>query len=61
MTLEQILASIRSHPSSAPNFTAWREIPARSAVFADIPSSVDPRLAAALRAAGIESLYSHQA
>ncbi|MGH2373645.1 MAG: DEAD/DEAH box helicase, partial [bacterium] len=42
-------------------FTAWREIPARSAVFADIPSSVDPRLAAALRAAGIESLYSHQA
>ena len=61
MTLEQILASIRSHPSSAPNFTAWHEIPARSAVFAEIPSSVNPRLAGALRAAGIESLYSHQA
>lgn len=60
MTLEQILASIRSHPSSAPNFTAWHEIPARSAVFAEIPSSVNPRLAGALRAAGIESLYSHQ-
>ncbi len=61
MTLEQILASIRSHPSSAPNFTAWHEIPARPAVFAEIPSTVNPRLVGALRAAGIESLYSHQA
>ncbi len=61
MTLEQILASIRSHPSSAPNFTAWHEIAARPAVFAEIPSAVHPRLAGALRAAGIESLYSHQA
>ncbi|MGH2402895.1 MAG: DEAD/DEAH box helicase [bacterium] len=60
MTLEQILSSIRTPPDGR-NFTAWHEIPARPGRFAQIPSTLNPRLAAALGALGIESLYSHQA
>ncbi|MGQ0548900.1 MAG: DEAD/DEAH box helicase [Armatimonadota bacterium] len=60
MTLEQILSAIRTPPTGR-NFTAWHEIPARPGVFASIPADVNPRLVAALRVAGIESLYSHQA
>src|SRR5436309_2280427 len=36
-------------------------IPAREAVYADLPDWLDPRLRAALASRGIESLYSHQA
>lgn len=61
MTLEQILSQIRSDPALGRHLTAWREIPARPGRFAPIPSSVDPRLARALRKQGIESLYTHQA
>lgn len=35
-------------------------IPARPAQYADFPDELDPRLAQALRARGIERLYSHQ-
>ncbi len=61
MTLEQILFAIRTHPVTARNLTAWHEISARPGEYVPIPSTVNARLAAALRFAGIESLYSHQA
>ena len=61
MTLEQILSAIREQPATARNVTTWHEIPARPGQFVPIPPSVNPRLAAALRSTGIESLYSHQA
>jgi DEAD/DEAH box helicase domain-containing protein len=61
MTLEQILSSLRSSPATARHLTSWREIPAQPARFAPIPAGVNPRLAAALRGAGVESLYTHQA
>jgi DEAD/DEAH box helicase domain-containing protein len=61
MTLEQILSAIREQPATARNLTTWHEIPARAGKFVPIPSTVNPRLAAALRSTGIESLYSHQA
>jgi DEAD/DEAH box helicase domain-containing protein len=41
--------------------TATRHFPARPAVTAPFPSSLDPRLVDALRARGITQLYSHQA
>src|SRR5207244_8544322 len=41
--------------------TALRQLPARPPVFVPLPTSVDPRLAEALRARGISQLYSHQA
>ncbi|MDR7521540.1 MAG: DEAD/DEAH box helicase [Armatimonadota bacterium] len=61
MTLEQILDRLRSDPSTGRHFTAWHHVPARPGRYAPIPHDVDPRLAAALRRAGIEALYSHQA
>jgi DEAD/DEAH box helicase domain-containing protein len=41
--------------------TAVRRFPPRPATCVPIPDGVDPRLADALRARGIEALYSHQA
>lgn len=38
-----------------------RHVPAREGQYADIPATVDPRLATALRQRGIERLYTHQA
>lgn len=61
MTLEQILSAIRERPATARHLTSWHEIPARPGQFVPIPPTVNARLAAALRSAGIESLYSHQA
>ena len=40
---------------------AWERIPPRPARTAPFPASLDPRLVAALKARGIESLYTHQA
>lgn len=61
MTLSRLLADLRADPAHARNFAAWKQIPARPAMFADYPDSVDPRLMEALRARGIERLYCHQA
>ena len=41
--------------------TALRRFPARAARTVPIPDTVDPRLAEALRARGVEALYTHQA
>jgi DEAD/DEAH box helicase domain-containing protein len=41
--------------------TALRRLPARPARTVPIPDSIDPHLADALRARGIEALYTHQA
>jgi DEAD/DEAH box helicase domain-containing protein len=41
--------------------TALRHFPARSARTVPIPDTVDPRLVEALRARGVEALYTHQA
>lgn len=45
----------------ATRIIARREIPPRPARFGDLPQGLDPRLQEALRARGIERLYSHQA
>jgi len=48
-------------PSTGPCITATRHFPPRSPVLVPFPGSLDPRIGEALRARGIEELYSHQA
>ena len=58
MNVEKILARWTGRRRG--DFTAIRTIPEFSGTFCDIPPSLDERLARALRARGIRSLYSHQ-
>ena len=46
---------------TGPCIVATRHFPARPAVYAPFPATLDPRLCDALRARGIEQLYIHQA
>jgi DEAD/DEAH box helicase domain-containing protein len=48
-------------PEAEPMVTAAHRMPAVPASFAPYPDGTDPRLAAALRARGVEQLYTHQA
>jgi DEAD/DEAH box helicase domain-containing protein len=59
--LGQVLDDILVSRSTGSCITATRHFPARPAVEAPFPASLDPRLGSALRARGITSLYSHQA
>ena len=59
--LPALLDHLRANRDFVANVVAWERIPARSGRYAPMPDSVDPRLATALRARGIEQLYSHQA
>jgi DEAD/DEAH box helicase domain-containing protein len=59
--LGEILDDLLTSPSTGPCITAIRQFPPRDPVFAPFPPSLDPRLVSALRARGVEALYSHQA
>src|SRR5688500_16812750 len=59
--LGEILDDLLISASTGPCITATRYFPARPPVYAPFPDSLDPRLVDALRARGIEQLYSHQA
>src|ERR1041384_7926480 len=59
--LGQILDDILVSQSTGSCIAATRHFPARAAVPAPLPASLDPRLGEALRARGIPELYSHQA
>src|SRR5215470_17930236 len=59
--LGEILDDLLISASTGRCITASRHFPARPAVLASFPASLDPRIAEALRARGIEQLYSHQA
>src|SRR5258706_4796278 len=59
--LGEILDDLLISASTGRCITATRPFPARAAVLAPFPSSLDPRIAEALRARGIEQLFSHQA
>lgn len=58
MNLEQYLDEIRR--SEAQNIRALIERPEKSARYAPLPENLEPDLRAALKARGIEKLYSHQ-
>ncbi|MGB9691165.1 MAG: DEAD/DEAH box helicase [Candidatus Sumerlaeaceae bacterium] len=59
--LHLVLEKLLAIPHIARNFTHLEHIPARPAQYADFPAELDLRLVKALRARGIERLYSHQA
>jgi DEAD/DEAH box helicase domain-containing protein len=59
--LGEILDDLLTSPSTGPCITTFRHFPSRPAVLVPFPSSLDPRVAEALRDRGITELYSHQA
>jgi len=59
--LGEILDDILVSRSTGSCVAATRHFPARAAVVAPFPDSLDPRLVDALRARGITELYAHQA
>jgi len=59
-TFHDLLRSLAGRDRSNP-IVAVKHIPAREARFRPLPAWVDPQLAAAYRAKGIDQLYSHQA
>lgn len=61
MTIEQVLDQLANDPRWRRNITHWEVIPAQAGRYAPIPDWIEPRLRRALRARGIEQLYSHQA
>jgi DEAD/DEAH box helicase domain-containing protein len=61
MPLRELLDELLTSLETGPLITATRHLDARPPVFAPFPSSLDPRLIEALRARGVEQLYSHQA
>src|SRR5438552_8593468 len=61
MLVGEILDDLLTSRSTGPCITATRHFPARASVPAELPPTLDPRVQAALRARGIEQLYSHQA
>jgi DEAD/DEAH box helicase domain-containing protein len=59
--LGEILDDLLTSPSTGPCITTFRHFPPRPAVLEPFPSSLDPRVAEALRRRGITELYAHQA
>src|SRR4051812_3576219 len=52
---------LRNEVDLAPDFSLWRQLPAKAAQYAAFPDGLDARIPALLRSRGIGRLYSHQA
>ncbi|MCD6555191.1 MAG: DEAD/DEAH box helicase [Anaerolineae bacterium] len=61
MGLNDVLQHLRRSPTFMRGVTAWKTLPAREGRYAEFPTALDYRLRDALRARGIERLYTHQA
>ncbi len=61
MNVEQLAQALQRDSAFMENVTRWETIPAREAVFADFPESIDQRLLPVLARRGIHRLYAHQA
>jgi DEAD/DEAH box helicase domain-containing protein len=61
MQIGELLDELLTSLETGPRITALRHFDAKPAVFAPFPSALDPRIVEALRARGVEQLYSHQA
>jgi DEAD/DEAH box helicase domain-containing protein len=59
--LPPLLDHLRLNRDFVANVVAWEKLPARPARTVPLPETLDPRLATALRARGIDQLYTHQA
>ena len=60
-TPSDAIAALLADPSLAPIIAAHRTVDPRPPRYAPWPDNLDPRLIAALRARGVEGLYTHQA
>src|SRR5262245_59393310 len=60
MPIRDVLDELLTSLETGRCITSTRHFEARPAVLAPFPSSLDPRIAEALHARGIEQLYSHQ-
>lgn len=56
----KLLSRWRADPSVADNITAWEQMPAKPAEWADLPDELHPALVKALLRRDIRQLYSHQ-
>src|SRR5258707_7526928 len=61
MQIRELLDALLTSLETGPLISAVRHFEAKPAVFAPFPSSLDPRIVEALKARGVEQLYSHQA
>jgi DEAD/DEAH box helicase domain-containing protein len=61
MQIRELLDELLTSLETGPLITAVRHFDAKPAVFAPFPSSLDPRIVGALKARGVQQLYSHQA
>src|SRR5258707_7597495 len=61
MQIGELLDELLTSLETGPLISAVRHFEAKPAVFAPFPSSLDPRIVEALKARGVEQLYSHQA
>jgi DEAD/DEAH box helicase domain-containing protein len=59
LSLDSLLSRWKTDSATAPNFAAWRTLPARLADLVPLPPLPDP-LPAALSRRGIHALYRHQ-
>jgi DEAD/DEAH box helicase domain-containing protein len=60
MSVESVLEALRFDADFMKHIAAWERFPARPAHYADLPSGLDPRLVAGLRARDLSPLYTHQ-
>ena len=61
MSISTLLHAWQADPGIAPNIAAWRTAPSRPARLVPFPTDMHGALVDALRAAGIDALYTHQA
>ncbi|HSL51231.1 MAG TPA: DEAD/DEAH box helicase [Candidatus Deferrimicrobiaceae bacterium] len=61
MQIRELLDELLTSLETGPLITAVRHFDSKPAVFAPFPSSLDPRIVEALKARGVQQLYSHQA
>ena len=61
MNVDQLAERLRMDNLFMENVVRWETMPAKPAVFAPFPESLDPRLHDLLQRRGIHELYSHQA
>jgi DEAD/DEAH box helicase domain-containing protein len=61
MQIRELLDELLTSLETGPLITAVRHFDAKPPVFSPFPSSLDPRIVEALKARGVQQLYSHQA
>ena len=61
MNLIQLADHLRNSEEYNKNITSWKEIPAKKAVYAEFPETINNKMIQILKNKGISKLYSHQA